>query len=188
MGPGAGASLTVVEGGGWSWRVRLQRGIRRYRVMLGPWRVVWPWRWLHHPGPVGICHTRRHGRSSHLLRGLRRRGRPSSKDVADPFHRPAVRGIGGHRRLEHRGQPPGVRQARRVVVDDLVQRAELVVGDHVWRVAGSAWSRVARATSVTGIGRLAARRTTGARYDGEPMTSPVWLIEASATDGRRRSQ
>ena len=108
---------------------------------------------------------------------------PRGEDVADSFHRPAVRRVLGHRRLEHWCEPAGVGQARWVLVDDLVEGAERVVGDLVRRTAGQCVKQGrAERPRVTGVGRLAARSDLRGRgRTGKPVTSPVWVSEASAT-------
>ena len=53
-------------------------------------------------------------------------GGPGAQEVADLRHRPAVGRLAGHRGLEQRGQPAGVREPRRLLVHDPVERAHQV--------------------------------------------------------------
>src|SRR3712207_6850310 len=65
----------------------------------------------------------------------------------DPVHRPAVAWLLGHRPLEQREQPAGVRRPRRLLVHDLVQRSHDVAADFVGRATGQGVERSEEHTS-----------------------------------------
>ena len=73
---------------------------------------------------VGALHVRR------------RADRSAGQEVADLGHRPPIGRVLGHRVVEQRAQPAGVRQVRRLLVHDPVERAHQVVADLVRRPAG----------------------------------------------------